>query len=344
MAITLVENVLKEVAKDAKSMVLCVDGTSCCKKTSILAATGMENIMKVQKNRKFVNVNTFAPSMLGYISTGLLDVLSTAEHAFMDRSPMNVLEWHFLWKFMHKFYTEFGNVLPDPDNKAEHGIFFVEFDRIFDDLKLYCKSYRALLDVVCIIDSNVDRCDRDRLYRNTGTDFVRSSWKFYTFMQNRMYKRLYRCIDLAWFDNDDMECGNIIVLIASCLKHALLSFPKIPQRHYGRVNYCLPIPIHPNNDLTLRNYNTFVYREVIRQKARYAVQSTEDDVDVSQFTMNFDELPQFADILGLSEGELRLTPFVIKCRPIEEMANDTLTDNVDTELYMNESNMETLFS
>lgn len=340
---------MSDVSRDAKSMVLCVDGTSCCKKTSILEATGFENIMKVQKNRKFINANTFAPSMLGYVSAGMLDILSTVEPTFMDRSPINVLEWHFLWKFMHKFYTKFGNVLPDPRSNDEHRRFFTEFDRTFNDLKVYCKMYTRLLDIVCIIDSNIERCDGDRSRRNEGTDLERSSWKFYTFMQNRMYERLHRCIDLAWFDNvEGAECRTVVATIASCLKNALTRFPKIAQRHYGRVDYCLPIPIHQDNDLTLRNYNTFVYREVIRQKARNAVlrDVVVDDGDSNApFTIDFDELPQFADIRGLSDGELLLSPFAIVPADEGTLSSTAITTSrEDCELYMNESNMEEMFS
>lgn len=280
--------------------------------------------------------------MLGYVSAGILDVLSTAEPTFMDRSPMNVLEWHFLWKFMHKFYTEYGNVLPDPIHNEGHGLFFMEFDQIFEDLKVYCKMYTRLLDIVCIIDSNIGRCDNDRLLRNQGTDLERSSWRFYTFMQNRMYKRLHKCIDLAWFDDvDELDCDTTIATIASCLKHVLMRFPRIPQRHYGRPDYCLPIPIQQDNDLTLRNYNTFVYREVIRQKARHTVKQDHCDIDgaASPFAVDFEELPQVGDILGLPDGELRLKPFVIESK--NELSVSETRD--DYEMYMNESNMEEMF-
>lgn len=34
------------------------------------------------------------------------------------RSPLNVLEWHVLWKFMNKYLKKFGNVTPCPEHSS----------------------------------------------------------------------------------------------------------------------------------------------------------------------------------------------------------------------------------
>lgn len=98
----------------------------------------------------------------------------------MDRSPLNVLEWFILWKFMYLFHNTFGNVDPYTVNCT---VFLEEFDRVFDFLKnsYYYKMIRSNVDVVAIIDSDTERCDDKRLLRNEGTDGMRSKWKYYTF-------------------------------------------------------------------------------------------------------------------------------------------------------------------
>lgn len=328
------ESVLRSVLDDAKTMVLCVDGTSCCKKTSILASTGFTDVLKVQKNRKFINTNSFAPSVLGYISAGMLDIMSAAEPTFMDRSPLNVLEWHFLWKFMDKFYSMFGNVTPDVETYEEHADFFNDFDRVFADLKDYCDIFNRSLDIVCVIDSNLERCDADRLRRNEGTDYERSTWKFYTFMQNRMYRVLHRCIDLAWFDSENMDCNDIVIIVASCLKNTLMKFPRQPRRHDGRVNFYLPVPTN-GTDFTLRNYSTFVYREIIRQKAQELVRRelADDRVDVNSIEnrVNLDNMPKIANIRGLPDGRsFEMEPFEI-CQSYANRKDYTVVPTSDNE-------------
>lgn len=315
-------------------MVLCVDGTSCCKKTSILAATGIPDVLKVQKNRKFVNANSYAPSMLGYISTGILDIMSATEPKFMDRSPLNVLEWHFLWKFMDKFYTMFGNMLPDVENDERHIDFFNEFDRLFIDLKNYCYIYSRWLDVVCIIDSNIDRCDGARMRRNVGTDYERSNWKFYTFMQNRMYSVLHKCIDLVWFDSENMECAEVVVVIATYLRNVVTKFPKLSQRHHGRMDFALPVPVN-DVDFTLKNYSTFVYREIIRQSAQNTIRQSVDNQSSWEFDLN--SVPQIIDIHKLPNGRhFELEPFSIDA-PSDHDAGSTTDACDDVDFTINDN-------
>lgn len=118
--------------------------------------------MKVQRYRKFVNTNTYVPSMLGYVACGMSDVESARKLQFMDRSPLNVLEWHVLWQFMDKYVKFYGNARPRPND--EHRTFFAEFDDMFDALcrSYYYKTFRWWLTVIALVDSNTNRCDQRR--------------------------------------------------------------------------------------------------------------------------------------------------------------------------------------
>lgn len=312
--VSLVQNVLEKISNDAKTMVLCLDGTSCCKKTSILAATGYVDVLKVQKNRRFLNTNSFAPSMLGYISTGILDIMSTSEPNFMDRSPLNPIEWHFLWKFIDNFYNDFGNVVPDPERNSYHNDFFVQFDAVFKDLKYFCRVFSQHLDTIAIIDSNLSRCDDVRASRNTGSDVERANWRFYTYLQNRMYKLLYPYIDLMWFDSEPMSCDDVIISIATCLRSALKKFPQVRVKHHGRSDFALPIP-ETEPDFTLKNFMTFMYRDAVRKVARDTIKWENgmfDDRLVPWNFYNFNDVPKFTNIENMpSSASLALSPFFI---------------------------------
>ncbi|KAE9530076.1 hypothetical protein AGLY_011538, partial [Aphis glycines] len=156
-------------------------------KTSILRETQLEPVLKIQRSQTFVNVNSFTPSMIGYMFNGLHEIMSIPVKCLMDRSPLNVLEWYVLWKLFDLYYKNFGNYI------------------------------RERVNVLVVIDSDVDRCNRKRILRNEGSDAVRSEWRFYTFLQNRMYSNLYNCIDLVWFENNEI----VVPTIAKCIRDTI---------------------------------------------------------------------------------------------------------------------------
>lgn len=261
---------LTRILSKAKTNVLCVDGTSCCKKTSILNAIGILPVLKVQKYRNIVNTTTYGPSTLGYVCSGMIDILKATEFRLMDRSPLNVLEWHVLWKLIDKYVKLFGNVTPNLKIE-EHILFFNEFDVIFKSLKnsYFYDYFRQRLDTLAIIDSNIERCDNTHLKRSIGTDVERAGWKFYTFMQNRMYSVLYDYIDISWFDGEVENQKDVIVILASEIKQLLFKFTKKAALKDWK-QFKLPISI-VNVDLTLRNFHTFVYRSIVRNHVNMIV-------------------------------------------------------------------------
>lgn len=251
--------------------VLCVDGTSSCMKTSILNGAGSpDSVMKVQKYRRFTNSTTYTPSMLGYISAGMLDIQAATEFAFSDRSPLNVLEWYVLWKFMDAYVSRFGNVDPDPG--AAHSSFFVEFDGAIDELKnsFFYQSLYEQLNVISLVDSNVTRCDDRRKIRGIGSDTERSTWKYYTYLQNRMYKRLHPYIDLAWFDvpyqTSNSDVRNALIVEFTKFKNRLNACQ--PAYRTRGVEFALPVVECSGSDLVLKNFSTFAYREFARQEVK----------------------------------------------------------------------------
>lgn len=325
----------------AKTNVLCVDGTSCCKKTSILNAIGILPVLKVQKYRNFVNSTTYAPSAMGYVCAGMSDVLQATEFRVMDRSPLNVLEWHVLWKYIDKYVKLFGNVAPDLKIE-EHFTFFNEFDIIFKSLKdsYFYDFFRQRLDTLAIIDSNIERCDNVLLRRSTGSDAERAGWKFYTFMQNRMYCILYEYIDISWFDGVTENQKDVVAILASELKQLLFKFTKNTEINDWK-KFKLPISM-VGVDLTLRNFHTFAYRSMIRNRANMIVAPQCFSVKPRPL-----ELPSFANISESKTGvDIECTPFQIRhaldgtvgddgnthgefVENIEENSNNTDTDDED---------------
>lgn len=213
-----------DIVATAATNTICLDGTSCTKKTSILMATGYR-VTKVQQSHPTHNPDTYFPSLIGYISAGLEDLCNVQPH-YNDRSPLNVLDWYILWHAMDKFMRQFGNVRIDVDTNPGHAEFVDEFIGVFT--KYRTVYYRELLNktVTCIaiIDTNVDRVDELRCRRNQGSDASRSKWRFYTQLQNIMYQTLYpdRYIDLAWFDDDSLySTATVVCGVASFLNTIL---------------------------------------------------------------------------------------------------------------------------
>lgn len=296
----------------APNNTLCLDGPSCTKKSSILAATG-RLVTKVQQLVNVFQPDNYPPSTFGYICAGVKQMLCGEPH-FNDRSPLNVLDWWFLWLLLDVVLRVFGNnippnmgsgVIPPPQppqppsqpssesasNKHHEDI---EFDSLLthmsdymmnkmnllknDKIRQYIKLFQLYKDdyirttwtrdinCIAVVDSNIDRCDELRRQRNQGSDAERSSWKFYTFMQNLMYSILYPnlYIDLAWFDHHNPE--EVVPGIAQFMNYAL---DHIVDRN--RVNGTLKpaiiskhkLPV-PKRDFVMTNMQIHVQRSIGR--------------------------------------------------------------------------------
>lgn len=241
----------------SKNQVLCVDGTSATKKTSILARTNYE-ITKIQKIGNFKNVNRYFPAMLGYICSGLV-MSRYGDTRLNDRGPLNPLEWHVLWCCMSDYFTTHGNTAPTKDALTKYEIQFKQLKNSF-----FYEFFSKKINCIAFVDSNCARCDSVRSARNEGSDIQRSNWKFYTPMQNLMYSTLYenRVIDMAWFDEftTDQVCDGIAQWINDLtVEISQLSINKmVPLRRYN-----LPINFK-NTDFALQNMTTHAYRSVGR--------------------------------------------------------------------------------
>lgn len=113
--ITICKNKVNTLNFSKETCTINIDGTCCTKKTtllSILKNTFKYNVSKVQYNNKIVNPDSYGPSMVGYICSGLIDQTHYTEKTFNDRSPLNCLEWSMLWRLMSMYYTTFGNQYP----------------------------------------------------------------------------------------------------------------------------------------------------------------------------------------------------------------------------------------
>lgn len=195
--------------------------------------------------------------MVGYISSGLMDQNTGTPH-FNDRSYLNPLEWKLLWKLMNDYVDRFGNQYPCETN-AEIREALDSYRKAFRELKesYFYKFFRSHINAVALIDSNVERCDALRARRGEGSDVERSQWKFYTPLQNLMYKELYPdCyIDIAWFD--DYNTSDVVKSIAYWLTDMLVKVASNMKVNAPHIEFKLPVP---KQDLNLNNVSTHVYR------------------------------------------------------------------------------------
>lgn len=252
-----------DILLNAKTNTICVDGTSCTKKTSILMTTG-HKVTKVQQYNTCYNPDTFFPSMIGYISAGIIENCNATPH-YNDRSPLNVLDWYILWHAMDKFVSRFGNVRIDIDTKPEHAEFVNELVDIFDKYRTvyYRKMLNSTITCIALVDSNVDRVDLLRYERSQGSDIERSAWRFYTQMQNIMYTTLYpnTHIDLNWFTdcNTDAVVWGIVTFLNQTLDQMVARPANVLESFFPSCK--LP---SIRVDYTLRNAQVHVQRAVGR--------------------------------------------------------------------------------
>lgn len=251
-----------------------VDGTSCTKKSTILSKTGIETT-KVQYHANTKNPDTYFPSLIGYIATGINNQNCGKPH-FNDRSPLNVLEWRILWKIMDNYMKTIGNKRP---NLKIPKIFelFDNYKNIFLSLKnsYYYQYFRSKINGIAFIDSNVERCDELRCLRNENTDLQRSQWLFYTDLQNLMYKTLYpeTYIDMAWFNtnNTDIVVDGIAKWLVNLLdeitnRNIQITQPPICKFKLPTIKY----------DYNLSNINAHIYRSVGRNGCKRIVNSDDN--------------------------------------------------------------------
>lgn len=277
---TVFELCMKKLSPQCKlaNAKLCLDGTSCTNKSTILRSSGLK-VCKIQSKHKYINANTFGPSLIGYVMGGMEFVTNISrDMEIFDRSPLNVIEWRILWMIMDGYVKRFGNAEIDPDDdKCKKYIRYttIIFKHLYNSP--FYQHFRRKLNVIAIIDSNIQRCDEMRSKRNIGSDSERSKWKFYTHFQNLMYSTLYKdtCIDLNSFGNIDREI--IISAIGKCLNtisadlinrithlyNYSLKHTKPYDDHCPKealTIYKLPTAPYDKSDYSLRNASVCVYR------------------------------------------------------------------------------------
>lgn len=301
-----------------KTYTLCIDGTSCTKKTSILNKTG-RFVNKVQQTNPSTNSDTFFPAMLGYICAGINSLQCEGPH-FVDRSPINVLDWHILWKIMDGHLKRFGNVEIN-ENNPEMAAALEEYREIFRQYKEtdHYKLITQNINTIALIDSNVARCDNMRYCRNEGSDRERSMWKFYTPLQNLMYQVLYEdlCVDWAWFG--DAETDHVVSGISKFLVAVLDKLASSSELLYPPLKNCrLPTP---KVDYTLKNITTHVYRSIGRWGCRILAGESEETLR--------SRMPPYINVNNIEH------PTGYTCDPIVSEKRDYLFDT-KTEDQMDE--------
>lgn len=338
----------------ADSATLCLDGVSCTKKSSTLRKTG-RRVDKVTQNFSFKNTDSYGPSMLGYICSGMMQLLNHREPRFHDRSILNVMEWHLLWKFMDIFMKKFGNCRPifteppkvsvdnydgndetlDRDDDIVNMVDFTrKFDYFFTQLKNSnsYKHFRDQINVVAFVDSDQQRCDRLHKTRAEGSDVQRAEWKYYTILQNRMYVVLYpnTHVDLAWFslDDDDVVTSALSVFLNELLDYLMerrcradattTVYETATKRNaaYGIPMRATPPVVKRDRDLYLMNTSTHVYRTLGRLGCRRAL------VESDQLPLSDYQIPKCISIY--QDGRrLQTAEFLDPTREPEEAAATT---------------------
>lgn len=207
---------------------LCVDGTSACYKTSILNKLRQTyEYYKIQQNHNINNMNTYGLSVFGYIASGIIDQYNYAKPTFMDRSPLNPLEWSTcIWTLMTQYANIIGNRNlydgnPDDDAFIANAVDFIQK---FCDLDFY-KMFRSECNTIAIVNTNSDMVRSIQYTRGSNSDQERSSWVFYPMIQTLFYQHAYKnlYIDLNWFNGTAIE--TIIEGVANFLIYAINNKP-----------------------------------------------------------------------------------------------------------------------
>lgn len=327
----------------AKSRTLCLDGTSATKKSTILYLTDL-SIIKVQRCVPSREVNTYAPSMIGYILSGIKLLNCSQKPQLMDRSPLNPMEWAELWLIFELFLKRFGNVTVQP--KGEHHEFvkqMIERLKTFSRLPHY-RHLRERINTIVVIDTNIDRCDTARKARNFGSDDERSNWKFYTYFQNLMYQILYpeTYIDLNWFNVESED--EVIEQLAMCLRATAIDLSEKYPCNTDTPMY--PIPLYKEN-LTLRNAEACVWRATSKIVVAQTVNEendepiNEDCLDIVKSIENL--VPKFVQINGIEDlygnkinitnmDPIHLFDKPVKLPPINEDDNENNNNNCNYKL------------
>jgi hypothetical protein len=235
----------------------CVDGTAACFKTTILEQLREQGyqVQKINKVSTSSNINTLGVAAMGYITRGIR-LLNSSVVTFLDRSPLNPLQWHVLWSLFDLYVKTFKNVRPSEIKHTEDWkIFEGEFRERFQMLQnsVWYKDFNNHIQGIAIIDSNTEYVRTRMSRRNRSSDTERSQWMFYPELQNLMYQILYtKCFDIADYD-EPLTFQNAVVQylkdVAEELKTAETTF--FPTTYH--------LPVH-SLDLPWLNLHSHVYR------------------------------------------------------------------------------------
>jgi hypothetical protein len=198
------------------------------------------------RDRKYlVAIEDAVPASLGSISTQPHRLAhSLGRHGFASRKKGNV-------------WDEDGDVTQR------------SYIEIFEALRknpTYVK-FRSQVNDLILTNSNIDHVDILRTARAEGSDIERSNWKFYTPLQNLMYKTLYpeQCVDLAWTSHLEPEEA-LFSLRHFIIEHIMRPWEKNKERRHEinklavRANTLGKVRVpHAPLDLTELNMKTHVY-------------------------------------------------------------------------------------
>lgn len=281
--------IVKAALLNADTHTITVDGTSCAKKTSVLAATGAP-VTKVQRQFNAKNADTLGSSMIGYVCAGMTNQSLDRRPKFNDRSPLNVLEWHVLWKLMDAYVRRFGNARPDTSVPGVSE-FLQEFVDAFETLRAwYVYAYfRSRINAVALVDSNVDRCDLLHETRDEGSDKERSRWLFYTPLQNLMYRVLYphAVIDMMLFDG--CAADEVVAGVGDFMNDLLATVSARPSCDLSAVpvNLAPPVVAVWGRDLNEHNISAHVYRSIGRAGVKRILRPESPAFDLSAYTPDY---------------------------------------------------------
>ena len=331
----------------AKNQTLCLDGTSCTGKTTILNNLRQQGnlVYKINKDfGSFKNIDTYFPQMIGYVSSGIMSLLRGGPH-FNDRSPLNCIEWHYLWCFMNKYFEQFGNTHPefygngaddDDDgdiNENKDKVDFINNTRIFfrhlHQTPFY-KSLRQYVNCIALIDSNTTRCDFLHYIRNEDSDVERAKWKCYTYFQNLMYQELYPklYIDLVWFPTDDFSVlvEGIQQFLSSAMAH--MQRNNLPCMHAPQLFFQLPSA--KNIDYTLKNMETHAYRSIGRWSCKNILNKSINKHDTPNVSLK-QYIPDFLCVSNIKDYNNKFVD-PIQCKSIKYLLNNDDDDDTFEEL------------
>lgn len=181
--------------KVKKDKYVCIDGTTCVGKSSIIG----EDDPRYIKINNFMNVDSinFDPaSSIRYLIKSL-EMLKSHENIVCDRSPVSNIAW-LIFEYFFSYHYHLCKKL------NENGLFWsVVLNHNL--IPLFAKLRQEKLNIIFLIDSDIAMIHDNLKLRGEGNDERYAEFDKYCHFQNFIYSKLAEILNCPCFDVTEIK-------------------------------------------------------------------------------------------------------------------------------------------